>query len=44
MNLREKLGQLVMFGFPGTEPGPEALRLIEEYKAGNVTLLSLIHI
>ena len=40
MNLREKLGQLVMFGFPGTEPGPEALRLIEEYKAGNVTLFA----
>lgn len=40
MTTREKLGQLIMFGFPGTEPGPEALRLIREYKAGNVILFS----
>lgn len=40
MTIREKLGQLLMFGFPGTEPGPEALRLIREYKAGNIILFS----
>lgn len=40
MTLRQKLGQLVMFGFPGLEPGPEAMRLMEEYKAGNVALFA----
>lgn len=40
MTIREKLGQLMMFGFPGAQPGPEALRLIREYKAGNVVLFA----
>ena len=40
MELREKLGQLIMFGFPGAEPDEQALRLIREYKAGNVVLFS----
>ena len=40
MTVREKLGQLLMFGFPGTQLGQEALRLIEEYKAGNVVLFA----
>ena len=40
MTIREKLGQLMMFGFPDTQPGPEALRLICEYKAGNVVLFA----
>ena len=40
MTVREKLGQLLMFGFPGTQLGQEALQLIEEYKAGNVVLFA----
>ncbi len=40
MTVREKLGQLIMFGFPGTVPDSDALRLIEEYKAGNIILFS----
>lgn len=40
MTLREKLGQLLMFGFPSTELDSDALRLIQEYKAGNIILFS----
>ncbi len=40
MTIREKLGQMLMFGFPGKTPDETALRLIREYKAGNVILFS----
>lgn len=39
MSLAEKVGQMVMAGFPGTELGPEARRLIEEAKVGGVILM-----
>lgn len=40
MTIREKLGQMLMFGFPGKAPDKEALRLIREYGAGNIILFS----
>lgn len=40
MTIREKLGQMLMFGFPGKTPDETALRLIREYKAGNIILFS----
>ncbi len=40
MTIREKLGQMIMFGFPGKAPDEEALRLIRKYKAGNIILFS----
>jgi len=40
MTVREKLGQMLMFGFPGKTPDETSLRLIREYKAGNVILFS----
>ncbi|MEG1068975.1 MAG: glycoside hydrolase family 3 protein [Ruthenibacterium sp.] len=40
MTTREKLGQLILFGFPDTQPDKDALRLMQEYKAGNVILFA----
>lgn len=40
MQLQKKLGQLLMFGFPGTSLDPFSVRLIEEYKVSNVILFS----
>lgn len=40
MTVKEKLGQLMLFGFPGREPDEETYTLIREYKAGNVILFS----
>lgn len=36
MTLEEKAGQLVMGGFDGTEPSPEAMRLIREQRVGGI--------
>lgn len=36
LTLEEKVGQLVMGGFDGTEPSPEALRLIREQRVGGI--------
>lgn len=38
MSLEEKVGQLLMFGFDGTEPSPTAKRLLSERHAGGVIL------
>ena len=38
MTLREKIGQRLVGGFPGKEISPEFVRLVEEYKVGNVIL------
>lgn len=35
---RIKIGQRLVAGFPGTEPNEEFLRLVREYKVGNVIL------
>jgi beta-N-acetylhexosaminidase len=40
MTIEEKLGQLIMFGFHGTEVTPHALKMIEEFKVGNVILFA----
>lgn len=40
MLLQQKLGQLLMFGFPGTSLDETSIRLIEEYKLSNVILFS----
>lgn len=46
MDIREKIGQRLVFGFPGTTIPAEFAALVREYKIGNVILfrLSLIHI
>ncbi len=40
MTLRQKIGQLIFTGFPSTTPSEEFIRLVEEYKVGNVILFS----
>lgn len=40
MTLKEKIGQLVMIGFDGTEPPVEVCRLIQAYQVGGVILFS----
>ncbi len=40
MTLQQKLGQLLMIGFPGTELDDASIELIEKYKAGNIILFS----
>ena len=38
LSLREKIGQRLVAGFPGTEPDEEFRRLVQEYKVGNIIL------
>lgn len=38
MTITEKIGQRLAGGFPGTEMSPEFIRLVKEYKIGNVIL------
>ncbi len=38
MTLREKIGQRLIGGFPGKQMTPEFIRLVKEYKIGNVIL------
>ena len=38
MTLREMIGQKLVVGFPGTELDGEFIRLVEEYKVGNIIL------
>ena len=38
MTLQEKIGQKLMAGFPGKEMSPEFIRLVKDYKVGNVIL------
>ena len=40
MELREKIGQMVMTGFQGAEATPELMHLIDEYKVANIILFS----
>jgi beta-N-acetylhexosaminidase len=40
MTLEEKIGQLFMFGFDALEINDHALKLIKEYKVGNVILFT----
>ena len=40
MTLREKIGQMLMVGFPGTAVPPEFERFLREYRVGNVILFS----
>ncbi|MGB8953880.1 MAG: beta-N-acetylhexosaminidase [Tumebacillaceae bacterium] len=40
MTLEEKIGQLLMVGFNGDTPGPDALTLVETYHAGGVVLFN----
>lgn len=40
MTLREKIGQMIMTGFPKTEITPELIDLIEHYKIANIILFS----
>lgn len=40
MTLREKIGQMIMAGFPASNISPEYKRLVEEYKIGNTILFS----
>jgi beta-N-acetylhexosaminidase len=40
MNLREKIGQMIMTGFPSSSITPELVNLIEEYKVANIILFS----
>ncbi len=40
MTLEEKIGQLFMFGFDALEINDHALKLIKEYKVGNVILFA----
>ncbi len=39
-NLREKIGQMIMTGYPSVEPSPEIISLIEDYKVANIILFS----
>lgn len=38
MTITEKIGQRLVGGFPGTEMSEEFIRLVKEYKIGNVIL------
>ena len=38
MDIREKIGQRLVFGFPGTTIPAEFAALVREYKIGNVIL------
>lgn len=38
--LEEKIGQMIMMGVPGTEVGPEASTLIEQYNVGGIMLFA----
>ena len=40
LNLKEKIGQLLMFGFDGTSVTDETIEMIKKYKAGNVILFT----
>ncbi len=40
LTLEQKLGQLLMFGFPAEKLGDAEIQLIEKYKAGNVILFA----
>jgi len=40
MSLREKIGQMIMAGFPTKTISPEYERLVREYKIGNVIIFS----
>ena len=40
MTLKEKIGQVLVCGFQGTEYSEELKTLIEEYKLGNVILFT----
>lgn len=40
MTLQEKIGQLFMFGFDATVPNDHAIKLIKDYKVGNVILFA----
>lgn len=40
MTLREKIGQLIVFGFHETEVTPRIEKLISEYKLGNILLFT----
>lgn len=40
MTIREKIGQLLFTGFPATVPGDDFIRLVREYKVGNVILFA----
>ena len=40
LSLKEKLGQLLVFGFEGTKVTPEVIDFVKEYKAGNIILFA----
>lgn len=40
MSLREKIGQMIVTGFPVPEMTPELKEVIEDYKVGNIILFS----
>lgn len=40
LTLREKIGQLIVAGFPGPEIDEETQRLLAEYKIGNIILFA----
>lgn len=40
MTLEEKIGQLVIAGFPGYEAGPEVTRIIRDYNVGGIILFA----
>ena len=40
LSLKEKTGQLLMFGFDGTSVTDETIEMIKKYKAGNVILFT----
>jgi len=40
LSLQEKIGQLFMFGFDATVPNDHAIKLIRDYKVGNVILFA----
>lgn len=40
LSLRQKVGQLMMFGFHGTEPSSEIIRFIRDYHVGGIILFA----
>lgn len=40
LTLEEQIGQLLMVGFPGTTPTPELIKLIQQYRIGNIIFFS----